>query len=424
MFCKKCGRQLDDRDIFCPKCGTKTNANQGQPQAPKTIFCKKCGRQLNDRDIFCPKCGTKTSANQGQPQASQIQPQIRQSYPPGERQSFYEKLRQIIGRLPLKIVIPTTVVALFIIVSFISTSNNDDQIAQTSGSSVSSSSSRDDSRNSSDSNSKNNVSTTEAPKAEETTARVTEAETTAARVEETYKGSSGNTFTIPPEGYAQVLIDGTESTVPAKYESHNPTTSNNYDRYVTVNFDGNSGSSEKYVQYSINTVIKDWSKGSSLYLDDMCSDANNIYVNGYYRRYLQYTGSYINSISTQTDKSLFDKSELTVIDLSDSELKFYFNLKISPDGETHTFEGVGHCVLDSSNNSGSGSSGGNSNSFSFNIPSPDAGGTKMCAVCQGTAKCSVCNATGEVWGWKKKVTCTNCHGTTVCPFCTGGYVTY
>lgn len=400
------------------------------------MFCKKCGYQLEDRDMFCPKCGVKVNANQGQPQARPIQQPVQER----------SLIRRINDKLSLKIIVPATIIALFLIVGFISASNNDDRITQTNSSSVSSSSSRDDSRNSSDSNSKNKVSTTEAPKAEETTAkttttRVTEAETTTARVteaaakkkvteppaqEETYKGSSGNTFTIPPEGYAQVLIDGTKSTVPAIYENFDSQSKyNNYDKRLFVYLDGNSGSSnsKKYICYDINTTVKDWSTGSRLYLDDMCSDTNSISVKGYYTQNLKYTGNSVNFMTSQHNKSLFEESELTVIDLNDSELKFYFNLKISPKGENHIFEGVGHLILDSNKDSDSGSSGG-SGSFSLNMPTPSVGGTEKCAVCKGTAVCTICKGKGKIQGWKQMVTCTNCHGTTVCPFCTNGYVTY
>lgn len=407
------------------------------------MFCKKCGYKLEDRDMFCPKCGVKVNANQGQPQARPIQQ-------PVQERSLIQRIND---KLSLKIIVPATIIALFLIVGFISASNNDDQITQTRGSSVSSSSSRNDSRDSSDSNSKNSVSTTAAPKAGETTARITEAETTAARVteaetttarvteaavttkrvteppvkEETYKGSSGNTFTIPPEGYAQVLIDGTKSTVPAIYENfESQSTYNNYDKRLFVYLDGNSGSSnsQKYICYNINTTVKDWSTGSRLYLDDMNSDTNRISVSGYYTQNLKYTGNSVNFMTSQHNKSLFEESELTVIDLNDSELKFYFNLKISPKGENHTFEGVGHVILDSNKDSDSGSSG-SSGSFSLNMPTPNVGGTEKCAVCKGTAVCNICKGKGKIQGWKQMVTCTSCHGTTKCTYCKGsGYVTY
>lgn len=407
------------------------------------MFCKKCGYKLEDRDMFCPKCGVKVNANQGLPQARPIQQ-------PVQERSLIQRIND---KLSLKIIVPATIIALFLIVGFISASNNDDQITQTRGSSVSSSSSRNDSRDSSDSNSKNSVSTTAAPKAGDTTARITEAETTAARVteaetttarvteadvttkrvteppvkEETYKGSSGNTFTIPPEGYAQVLIDGTKSTVPAIYENHSQSKYHNFDKDLTVYLDGNSSdsTSKQYVGYSINTTINDWSTGSRLYLDDMSSDTNYIGVKGYYTQKMTYTtGNTINFMFSHQNKSLFEESELTVIDLNDSELKFYFNLKISPKGENHTFEGVGHVILDSNKDSDSGSSGG-SGSFSLNMPTPNVGGTEKCAVCSGTGVCRLCKGTGKTHGWKQMVTCTSCHGTTKCTYCKGsGYVTY
>ncbi len=379
------------------------------------MFCRKCGYQLEETDKFCPKCGENTyQANQGQPMQQQR-----------TSSSFYEKIKD---KLPLKIVIPAAVIALVIIVGVAASSGKDDRIAQTGGSpssqsslrsSTDSGSNRDEAKNTEDDYDSyaNDSRSTKAT----TTERVTEPPVQ----EETYTAPSGNVFTIPPAGYAQVLVDGTEEIVPAKYNSSTPTEYNNYDRYIMVFLDGMaSSSSERNIIYHFNTVVKDWSTGSSLYLDEMCSDMNNISIEGYYREYLSYLGKYTEFLHSTHHQSKFDESELTVIDLSGDELKFYFNLKISPD-DTHTFEGVGHAILDAE--AGSGSSGGGTGGGSSNsnvMPAPSIGGSEKCWTCTGTGICSVCDGSGQTWGWKQKVRCSNCNGTGICPFCTGGYVTY
>lgn len=365
------------------------------------MFCKKCGYQLNETDKFCPKCGEKTyPADQGQPMQQQ-----------SGSSSFGEKIRKLNEKLPLKIVVPAALALLLIIVGVAALSGgNDDRIAQTGGSPSSQSSSKKD-------KAKKNEDDRDSRKKDSSSKKSSDAKPSSKK--ETYTAPSGNVFTIPSEGYAQVLVDGTEETVPVKYNSHEPTDANNYDRYIMVYLDGNaSSSSERNIIYSVNTEVKDWSKGSSLYLDEMCSDMNHIDVEGYYREYLSYLGTYSEFLHSTHSKSKFDESELTVIDLSGDELKFYFKLKISPD-DTHTFEGVGHAVLDA--NAGSG---GNSGGGAVPVPAPSFGGTEKCAVCRGTGICSVCDGSGQTWGWKQKVRCSNCNGTAICPFCTGGYVSY
>jgi len=78
--CVKCGYPLADNIVYCPRCGTMRTVRQqapapmpvqtpvppavqaptrqaGQP-APK-YFCGKCGNELAEGVIYCPRCGTK-----------------------------------------------------------------------------------------------------------------------------------------------------------------------------------------------------------------------------------------------------------------------------------------------------------------------------------------------------------------------------
>ena len=55
-ICPNCGRQAQDADTFCLKCGT-TLANQPAPDK-ESIFCINCGERLPPDSAFCVNCGT------------------------------------------------------------------------------------------------------------------------------------------------------------------------------------------------------------------------------------------------------------------------------------------------------------------------------------------------------------------------------
>lgn len=49
MYCKNCGAEMSDNQLFCSKCGTKVeNPNN---------TCQKCGSQLEQGASFCANCG-------------------------------------------------------------------------------------------------------------------------------------------------------------------------------------------------------------------------------------------------------------------------------------------------------------------------------------------------------------------------------
>jgi len=53
MICPKCKYQAQKKgEQFCSKCGSKL-----EPVSEK-IFCKGCGKELNNGEQFCGKCGT------------------------------------------------------------------------------------------------------------------------------------------------------------------------------------------------------------------------------------------------------------------------------------------------------------------------------------------------------------------------------
>ena len=57
-YCIKCGNELRDEAVMCPKCGGEVeNVPQSEPQQKKTKFCTYCGAEVLEAAIVCPKCG-------------------------------------------------------------------------------------------------------------------------------------------------------------------------------------------------------------------------------------------------------------------------------------------------------------------------------------------------------------------------------
>lgn len=69
-YCSKCGAELFDEAVICPKCGSDVE-NHNSDQKPLTKFCERCGTQININASICPNCGCETksktsaSSNQG-----------------------------------------------------------------------------------------------------------------------------------------------------------------------------------------------------------------------------------------------------------------------------------------------------------------------------------------------------------------------
>ncbi len=68
-FCKKCGQQIEDDAVFCPKCG----ANNGA--APKTV--PQQPQMANSKQLHCPNC---RSANLTPTTESSVTGAISKSY--------------------------------------------------------------------------------------------------------------------------------------------------------------------------------------------------------------------------------------------------------------------------------------------------------------------------------------------------------
>ncbi len=64
MFCKKCGKPINESDVFCKACGAKNKSavveNKVDQEATVEIAsadtCPNCGAALKENDEFCPTC--------------------------------------------------------------------------------------------------------------------------------------------------------------------------------------------------------------------------------------------------------------------------------------------------------------------------------------------------------------------------------
>ena len=54
MYCRNCGKQIDDKAVVCVHCGV--------PPKTEKKFCHNCGVQTQPNQILCTKCGVTLSA--------------------------------------------------------------------------------------------------------------------------------------------------------------------------------------------------------------------------------------------------------------------------------------------------------------------------------------------------------------------------
>jgi uncharacterized membrane protein len=54
MYCRNCGKEVQENVELCPSCGVKPASGQG--------FCPACGGQTNELTEVCVKCGTRLHA--------------------------------------------------------------------------------------------------------------------------------------------------------------------------------------------------------------------------------------------------------------------------------------------------------------------------------------------------------------------------
>ena len=54
-ICSKCGFEIDDKNKFCPNCGSKVPQDESSKERYK--FCPKCGSKISADTKICPNCG-------------------------------------------------------------------------------------------------------------------------------------------------------------------------------------------------------------------------------------------------------------------------------------------------------------------------------------------------------------------------------
>ena len=65
-FCTKCGNELRDEAVICPKCGCACEVNLVKTDTTPTQgvkYCNYCGAEVLKEAVVCPKCGCPLKAN-------------------------------------------------------------------------------------------------------------------------------------------------------------------------------------------------------------------------------------------------------------------------------------------------------------------------------------------------------------------------
>lgn len=55
MFCRNCGKEIDEKAEVCVKCGVK-------PLTSK-MYCQNCGAETKENQVVCPECGVKLKSS-------------------------------------------------------------------------------------------------------------------------------------------------------------------------------------------------------------------------------------------------------------------------------------------------------------------------------------------------------------------------
>lgn len=75
MFCRKCGKEIPDDSVFCPKCGADCEIEKepeeivlqpiAEQQKPKRelLFCPYCATLIHEQDVKCKNCGKPLKTN-------------------------------------------------------------------------------------------------------------------------------------------------------------------------------------------------------------------------------------------------------------------------------------------------------------------------------------------------------------------------
>lgn len=61
MYCRNCGKELNENADYCTSCGVSTNKGNA--------YCSSCGSQTNEEAEVCVKCGAKLKKVAGEPKS-------------------------------------------------------------------------------------------------------------------------------------------------------------------------------------------------------------------------------------------------------------------------------------------------------------------------------------------------------------------
>lgn len=53
MYCKNCGKQIDNNAVVCVHCGVSTDSQAA-------TYCRNCGKPINPNAAICTSCGAAT----------------------------------------------------------------------------------------------------------------------------------------------------------------------------------------------------------------------------------------------------------------------------------------------------------------------------------------------------------------------------
>ncbi|MDE6597831.1 MAG: zinc ribbon domain-containing protein [Clostridia bacterium] len=66
MFCKHCGKEIDDKAVVCIHCGLPVEpaiSVQTEVKKPAVKYCSSCGKELNPDAVICVHCGVPVAQN-------------------------------------------------------------------------------------------------------------------------------------------------------------------------------------------------------------------------------------------------------------------------------------------------------------------------------------------------------------------------
>ena len=157
---------------------------------------------------------------------------------------------------------------------------------------------------------------------------------------------TGAVFALPAQGYANMLVDGAETTLPAICKYHEPSGDWRFDRNIIISLDGR----EKRPNESI-TIYKitgdSWQKGALFTIADFGTADENVTLTGVYSCHIEELDRDSDIIATHLNADYFDDVELRVLDVDDSGgVTLYFYVKAHDDTASHEYEGVLSAALD------------------------------------------------------------------------------